>query len=78
MKSLVNFTNYSEKRKMDKNFVLIIEYESGESAFLTNTPDLQKALAEYTTQLKEKWGKTNFKNCDLPDIKKAHIVRVWK
>ena len=33
--------------QQDKNFVLIVKYECGESGFLTNQPDLPLALQEY-------------------------------
>ena len=38
-----------EKQQMqqDKNFVLIVKYECGESGFLTNQADLPLALQEY-------------------------------
>lgn len=62
---------------MEKNFVLIVKYECGESAFLTDTPDLIKALDEYNKQRLAMLNEQS-KHFSLPIIREAHIYRLFK
>lgn len=62
---------------MEKNFVLVVKYECGESAFLTDTPDLIKALDEYNKQRMAMLNEQS-KHFSLPIIKEAHVYRLFK
>ena len=66
-----------EKQQQDKNFVLIIKYECGESGFLTNQPDLPLALQEYN-EIRLKQLEEHSKYFSLPIIKEAKLYRIFK
>lgn len=59
------------------NYVLMVKYECGESAFLTDTPDLIKALNEYNTQRMALLNEQS-KHFSLPMIREARIMRIFK
>ena len=59
---------------MQRKFVLIVQYESGEVSMITSHPDLVLALQEFKEELvKNSWQD---KSCALPIIKSAKIVPV--
>lgn len=62
---------------MEKNFVLVIKYECGESGFLTNTPDLVEALNEYNEKRIAQLENQS-KHFTLPLIKEAKLYRLFK
>ena len=66
-----------EKQQQDKNFVLIVKYECGESGFLTNQPDLPLALQEYN-EIRLKQLEEHSKYFSLPIIKEAKLYRIFK
>ena len=66
-----------EKQQQDKNFVLIVKYECGESGFLTNQPDLPLALQEYN-EIRLKQLEEHSKHFSLPIIKEAKLYRLFK
>lgn len=66
-----------EVKQEDKNYVLIVKYECGESGFLTNQPDLPNALKEYT-DLRMKQLQDQSKCFPMPLIREAHLYRVFK
>ena len=61
----------------EKNFVLVVKYECGESAFLTNQPDLPMALKEYT-DLRMKLLQDQSKSFAMPLILGAKLYRLFK
>lgn len=63
--------------QQDKNFVLIVKYECGESGFLTNQPDLSLALQEYN-EIRLKQLEEHSKYFSLPIIKEAKLYRIFK
>ena len=64
---------------MSKNFVLIIRYECGQCAFLTDTPELDKALTEFREEQQKKFkDSVMFKDFSLPMILSAEIHQVYK
>ena len=63
--------------QQDKNFVLIVKYECGESGFLTNQPDLPLALQEYN-EIRLKQLEERSKYFSLPIIKEAKLYRIFK
>ena len=63
--------------QQDKNFVLIVKYECGESGFLTNQPDLSLALQEYN-EIRLKQLEEHSKHFSLPIIKEAKLYRIFK
>lgn len=63
--------------QQDKNFVLIVKYECGESGFLTNQPDLFLALQEYN-EIRLKQLEEHSKYFSLPIIKEAKLYRIFK
>ena len=63
--------------QQDKNFVLIVKYECGESGFLTNQPDLSLALQEYN-EIRLKQFEEHSKYFSLPIIKEAKLYRIFK
>ena len=66
-----------EKQQQDKNFVLIVKYECGESGFLTNQPDLPLALQEYN-EIRLKQLEEHSKYFSIPIIKEAKLYRIFK
>ena len=72
------FKKKEEKQtQQDKNFVLIVKYECGESGFLTNQPDLPLALQEYN-EIRLKQLEERSKYFSLPIIKEAKLYRIFK
>jgi hypothetical protein len=66
-----------KEKQEEKNFVLIIKYECGESGFLTNQPDLPNALKEYTDmRIKQLNGQS--KCFPMPLIQEAKLYRIFK
>lgn len=64
---------------MNKNFVLIVKYECGQCAFLTNTVELDKALDEFREAQKEKYkDSVMFKDFSFPIITSAEIYQIYK
>ena len=75
----IMFKKKEEKQQtqQDKNFVLIVKYECGESGFLTNQADLPLALQEYNDVcLKQLEGYSKY--FSLPFIKEAKLYRLFK
>ena len=66
-----------EKQQQDKNFVLIVKYECGESGFLTNQQDIPLALQEYN-EIRLKQFEEHSKYFSLPIIKQAKLYRIFK
>ena len=64
---------------MDKHFVLIVRYECGQCAFLTDTMDIDKAITEFKQlqQIKFK-DSVMFKDFKLPVITSAEILPLYK
>lgn len=54
-------------------FCLLVKYENGESATLTEKPDLNEALEELVVALK---SKQVFKSDVIPRIIEAKLVRI--
>lgn len=64
---------------MDKNFVLIVKYECGQCAFLTNTIELDQAIAEFKAEQQRKFkDSVMFKDFSLPIITSAEIYQIYK
>ena len=64
---------------MSKRFALIVRYECGQCVYLTDTMDLDKALAEFReVQRKKCEGSLMFKDFHLPIITSAEIMLVYK
>lgn len=66
-----------EVKEEIKNFVLVIKYECGESAYLTNEPDLLSALTEYVEN-RNKLMTSQAKDFALPQIREAKLYRLYK
>ena len=66
-----------QQTQQDKNFVLIVKYECGESGFLTNQADLPLALQEYN-EIRLKQLEEHSKHFSLPIIKEAKLYRIFK
>ena len=63
---------------MDKHFILLVEYASGECAFPTDTDDIQKALSEFQEEVKASFPKAlEDKAFSLPQIISARIVKLY-
>ena len=62
---------------MVNKFCLIVKYETGECAYITDKPDLLEALREYTTKLELAHTDQCFKCYSLPEIKEARLVKVY-
>lgn len=62
---------------MDKRFALVVRYECGSCVFLTNTFDLEKALAEFR-EVQEKRFASNlkYKSFSLPTVISAELLNV--
>ena len=58
-------------------FCLILTYESGECAYLTEKPDLYEALKEYEDKRTSIWVESDFK-APLPRILSAKLVRIFE
>jgi len=71
------FEKKEEPKIEEKNFVLVVQYECGESAFLTNQPELPAALKEYT-DLRMKLLKDQSKSFTMPLILGARLYRLFK
>lgn len=68
-----------EEYDMDKHFVLIIRYECGQCAYLTDTMEIDKALAEFKETQKIKFkDSVMFKDFNLPVITSAEILPLYK
>lgn len=65
------------EKQQDKNYVLIVTYECGESGFLTNQPDLPNALKEYN-DLRMKMLQDQSKSFSVPLILGAKLYRIFK
>lgn len=64
---------------MDKNFVLIVKYECGQCAFLTDTIELDQAIAEFKAEQQRKFkDSVMFKDFSLPIITSAEIYQIYK
>ena len=64
---------------MDKNFVLIVKYECGQWAFLTDTIELDQAIAEFKAEQQKKFkDSVMFKDFSLPIITSAEIYQIYK
>ena len=64
---------------VDKYFVLIVRYECGQCAFLTDTMEIDKALAEFKEVQKIKFkDSVMFKDFNLPVITSAEILPLYK
>ena len=61
---------------MTNKFCLLLKYETGECAYITEKPDLVDALNEYKMKLEEAHADQCFKCYTLPEIKEAKIVRI--
>lgn len=66
-----------EVKQEEKNYVLIVKYECGESGFLTNQPDLPNALKEYN-DLRMKMLRDQSKSFSMPLILGAKLYRLFK
>ena len=66
-----------EVKQEEKNYVLIVKYECGESGFLTNQPDLPNALKEYN-DLRMKLLQDQSKSFSMPLILGAKLYRLFK
>ena len=66
-----------EVKQEEKNYVLIVKYECGESGFLTNQPDLPNALKEYN-DLRMKMLQDQSKSFSMPLILGAKLYRLFK
>ncbi len=64
---------------MKKHFVLLVTYVSGECAFLTDTPNLQRALKEFDLVRKKQVSDSVLfdKSMALPEVQSAKIVRLF-
>ena len=58
-------------------FCLLVKYETGECAFVTEKPDLRDALDEYINSLEQEQGEQCFKCYSLPEIKEVKLVKVF-
>lgn len=65
------------EKQQDKNYVLIVTDECGESGFLTNQPDLPNALKEYN-DLRMKMLQDQSKSFSVPLILGAKLYRIFK
>ena len=65
------------EKQQDKNFVLVVKYECGESGFLTNQPDLISALNEYN-EARMGMLKDQPKYFPVPIIQEAKLYRIFK
>ena len=64
---------------MDKHFVLLIQYTTGECAFPTDTDDLMQALTEFKSEYLKGFSKEvlESKTFSLPKVVSARIVRIY-
>ncbi len=64
---------------MKKHFVLLVKYVSGECAFLTDTPNLQRALKEFDLVRKKQMSDSVLfdKSTLLPEVQSAKLVRLF-
>ena len=64
---------------MKKHFVLLVKYVSGECAFLTDTPNLQRALKEFDIVRKKDMSDSVLfdKSMALPEVQSAKLVRLF-
>lgn len=64
---------------MDKPFVLIVQYASGECAFPTDTDDLIDALDEFKNEIRKSFADSVMgdKSFYLPQILSAKIVKLY-
>ena len=64
---------------MKKHFVLLVKYVSGECAFLTDTPNLQRALREFDIIRKKDMSDSVLfdKSTALPEVQSAKLVRIY-
>ena len=62
-----------------KHFVLLVKYVSGECAFLTDTPNLQRALKEFEIVRKRDISDSVLfdKSMALPEVQSARIVKLF-
>jgi hypothetical protein len=62
-----------------KHFVLVVKYISGECAFLTDTPNLQRALKEFDIIRKKDVSDSVLfdKSTALPEVQSAKLVRLY-
>lgn len=58
-------------------FCLIVKYETGECAYITEKPDLLEALREYQMKLELAHSDQCFKCYALPEIKEAKLVKIY-
>lgn len=65
------------KQEEEKNYVLIVKYECGESGYLTNQSDLSLALKEYTDKRNEMLQNQS-KYYPVPIITEAKLYRLFK
>ena len=63
----------------NKRYVLIVKYECGQCAFLTNNMDLDVALSEFREVQKQRCKDSlMFKDFNLPVITSAEILLLYK
>ena len=61
----------------DKKFVLIVRYECGSCAFLTNTCELEVALKEFRKAQEKRFkSSSGFKSFSLPVIVSAELLNL--
>ena len=62
-----------------KQFVLLVTYVSGECAFLTSSPNLQKALEEFDKARRKNVSDSVLfdKSTALPEVQSAKLVRLY-
>ena len=64
---------------MEKHFVLILRYECGQCAFLTDTMEIDKAIAEFKKLQQTKFkDSVMFKDFQLPVITSAEILTLYR
>ena len=64
---------------MNKHFVLLVEYTTGECAFPVDTDDLAEALDEFRAELRQSFSDSVMgdKTFALPQIVSAKIVKIY-
>lgn len=64
---------------MNKHFVLVVQYASGECAFPTDTDDLIDALDEFKAAVRESFADSAIgdKSFSFPQVLSAKIVKLY-
>lgn len=64
---------------LNKHFILLVQYTSGECAFPTDMDDLTEALEEFKGELKQSFSESvlSDKTFTLPQIVSAKIVKIY-